>query len=373
MLKCIGSKIKCLTFPQLNIMEFAAAVAEAEPLIEGFVNELESDLEVARLGYVHDIPSVESIEAVSAAAIGPAAVGSFEHNISSSGRSRISSSSNMARRAVRRRPIPIVTIPRSGVTMARSRARRRRPRMRRRFTRRRHGAAGFRAWNSRAAIGSSSSTHNRVMHLKRLMRPQENTGSKKNIKVFQYSGFVADTFGFYYVFRFDEIPGYTNWTSTWEWYKITNVKLTFIPLQNAHLGSNVSNATNPIKEITTSGGSETTKLVGLAPRIIVAPDNSSTSLFTSENEALAHDNSKLHVFNGSEEFMVSMRPLPITLVGADGSFARSDRSPRGYISTSANGIAQEHYGVRGYIQGLHTGIQIAVYQEISVALKGLKL
>lgn len=366
--KCIGSKNKCLTIPQLNIMSFAAAIAEAEPLVSTFVNELESGIEVARLGYVHDIPSIESIETASATAITPAAVGFVDHNLSTSN-SNSNRYGNMPRRPVRRRPIPVA--PRfvgvRSVVPASRRIRRRRYPLRRR--RRRIGAAGFRAWNTSAAIGSSSSSHGRAMFVKRMMRPTQVLATTENLPVIDYDAGSSSAYGFQYSFKLSDVPGYANWTNMYRWFKIVGVKLIFVPLQNTHNGLSQSNATNPIKAIGTSA----TTLSGLAPRFIVAPDNSSLSAFSSEQQALSHDHSKMHCFNGGAEFVVSMRPMAQDVIGLAGATARTDKPPTGFIETSAAGIAIKHHGLRCWCEGVHNAVQVIVYQEISVALKGLKL
>lgn len=358
---------------------FIEAASYAEPYVADFVEELESGIEESRLWHP---PEIEQIEATSAAALGSAALvasrkrkrGKVTKGPPRKRRKRSRRHRSHADQMVTVRRMPIPLGPVHYAYGARSRYRRRRPYRRRRYSRRRkRGSTTMRATTRGSYIAKGGSSHNRTMLVKKLHRPQA-IGTRGNMPVIDFDslGFKTSE-GFHYVFRLDHVPGYTNYVNVFDYYRIENVKLSFSILQNSHSGAAQSNSTNPLLAIQTGGSAASVLLTGLAPRIIFCPDETSKVNFGAENDALAHEKSRVHIFNDSKELIVNIKPVYLDEVGPTGSTANSSHGRRSFIKTDAAGRALEHYGLRGYCIGFHHSVQVIVHQETTIKFKGLKL
>jgi hypothetical protein len=204
----------------------------------------------------------------------------------------------------------------------------------------------------------------------RFMRPQgTNTSTRRNLKILDYDQPTVPTsaYAFHYDFKLTDFYGYGELDDIYKYYKIEGVALCFYPLQNAHLAAAQSNATNPIRAISATAVTNT----GSAPRIVVCADGTSVADFNNEDEALAHTNSRFHVFNDSSEFSVYAKMNPLDVVGREGDVTHTAGKPM-WLPTSADGADVEHRGFRGYVSNLHSAIQILVYCKMYVRFKGLK-
>lgn len=319
------------------------------------------------------IPSIENLEAASAAALTPPSLAYLAR-----GTKRKRKSSRNKRSVRRRFDQPNNNMVRLSVVRRPSSRAPYRSRTRARYARRRYRRPNYRrsrpkARINRSMIGSSGNTMNQIRVVKRLQEPKgvvSNSSNLKNLKILDFDQPDPSNaaYAFHYEFTLNDLYGDDALKAIYQYYKILGVKLIFYPLQNAHPGMSQSNSTNPVRAI----DSAATITTGSAPRIILAKDLSSVTNFSNENDALAHDDAKLHVFNDGNEFSYYCSPRPLDVVGREGVISSNAPGKQQWLSTDASGAAIGHRGVRCWAANMHSAIQIKVLWEFSIAFRGLK-
>lgn len=168
--------------------------------------------------------------------------------------------------------------------------------------------------------------------------------------------------GFNYTFTLANFPNYTDLTNIYQFYRIKSVTITFYPEQNSYPAGR-TDAQN-----VTSNASSGQK--SHAPCLIYAVDRTSTVIFTNENAALAHEGSKLHVFNGPEELSVTFRPTILTTAGPSGSTVTVPGKLT-WIPTASTGLV--HYGLKCYIARMSDYNSIRVVMSMTAEFKDTKI
>lgn len=171
------------------------------------------------------------------------------------------------------------------------------------------------------------------------------------------------SFGVGWAFYLNQMFQYAEYVNTYQWYKILYVKLYFYPSANA------------IPAIASSNGAQsingTGTIVGMAPHMCLAPDRSSSTKFSSMNEAMAHAGAVFHVFNDpGKEFSYYCTPKPTSLVGSAGSEIQTMGTENPWISTANASVP--YYGLRGFFENFNDHSWLDVKMEMKVAFKGVK-
>lgn len=183
-----------------------------------------------------------------------------------------------------------------------------------------------------------------------------------NIRNFQLKSAPRDGNGaFNYQWDLTAFPGYTTINQIYQYYRIRAVTICFYPEQNSYPAAR-TDAQNVTYDA--SSGQKAT-----APTLIYAVDRADSNLFTSVNDALAHEGSKMHVFNGSEELTVSLRPTPLTTVGTGGGVDVAGKMT--WIPTSSTG--EKHLGLKCYMNRMSDYISIRVVMNMTVEFKDTKI
>lgn len=168
--------------------------------------------------------------------------------------------------------------------------------------------------------------------------------------------------GIGYVWKLTNFPNQSELVKIYQYYKINRVTVTFYPEQNSH-GAHRSDAQN-----VTFGNTGAPK--SCATCMVYAIDRTNTALFASVNEALEHEGSKLHVFNGSgDELTISFVPTTLTTAGPVGSTITVPGRPR-WIPTTSDSI--EHFGLRVFFDRMSDYVSFRVVMQMTVEFKDAK-
>lgn len=211
---------------------------------------------------------------------------------------------------------------------------------------------------SHVSIGHSG---NSGYHLVQRMQPTALWDSLRNSALGNGSG----AGGFNHRFRLEDMTSFTDFTNIYRFYKILWVKITMYPAQTTHLGT-PAGTTVPALDYTAG----LYQPGGQAPYVVVAPDNTSDTAFTTEEIALAHSGARFHMFNDPNEFSIYLVPTPKGLVGTAGSESVTELNKSVWIST--DNPSEDHFGLRGYAAGFHNGIEVKSILTMKVAFKDLK-
>lgn len=308
------------------------------------------------------IPSIESLEALSGAVLTPTALAYLLRQSKKKYKSK-----SVRRRFDKMAYTSRVRTPRSRApARARTRTRAGKVNRMRRAPRRPIVARVHRNY-----ISGGGNTMRQIRVVKRLQVPRgTSAASRKNLQILDFDQPTVGTseYAFHYEFSLNDMYDDASFKAIYQYYKILGVRVIFYPLQNAHLAAAQSNSTNPIRSIVASA----TATSGSAPRIVVAPDAVSVTDFSNESDALAHDNSRFHVFNDGSEFSIWTSPKPLDIVGREGVLTSKAPGRSQWLPTDSDGAAVLHRGIRGYVSNLHSAIQMRVMWEFKIAFRGLK-
>jgi hypothetical protein len=346
---CIGKFFQKLTIPQMALPVLADA--ELAELLEVPFESLE-------------VPTIEEIEKLSAGAISPAAIAYLLRDNKKTKKLRV-----IKRRFDKKKPMVYQSAYRRPLSRAPYRSSTRVRKARPYRTRRRRKPIVAKV--HRSLISSSGNTMKQIRVITRLQNPKgTNTTTRKNLKILDYDQPTVSTssYSFHFEVSLNDLYDDASYKAIYQYYKIVGLRVAFYPLQNAHLATAQSNSTNPILAVQSNSVITT----GSAPRIVIAPDYVSVTDFSNEDDALAHDNAKFHVFNDGNEFSVWSCPKPLDVVGREGVVSSSAPGKSQWLPTDGDGAAIEHRGFRGYVSNLHSAIQIKVMWQFKVAFKGLK-
>jgi len=168
--------------------------------------------------------------------------------------------------------------------------------------------------------------------------------------------------GIGYVWKLTNFPNQAELVKIYQYYKINRVTVVIYPEQNSH-GAHRSDAQNVT--FTNAGAPKS-----CATCMVYAIDKTNTALFTSVNEALEHEGSKLHVFNGSgDELTISFVPTTLTTAGPVGSTISVPGRSR-WIPTTSDSI--EHFGLRIFFDRMSDYVSFRVVMQMSVEFKDAK-
>lgn len=171
------------------------------------------------------------------------------------------------------------------------------------------------------------------------------------------------SFGVGWEFQLDQLFNYTEYTNTYQWYKILYVKLYFYPSANNIIAADAALANQHID----GNGS----IIGMAPHICLAPDRSTGVKFFSMNEAMSHAGAVFHVFNDpGKELTYYCTPKPTSLIGSAGNEVQTIGSENPWVSTQNATVP--YYGLRGYFENFNDHMWLDVKMEMKVAFKGVK-
>lgn len=169
-------------------------------------------------------------------------------------------------------------------------------------------------------------------------------------------------FAFSYHFKLSDLHNHTEFTSMYQWYKILWVKLHFMPRQETYPSVNAAHANDSFDGTGPS--------ISQAPLMVLASDKTDESLFTSFDDACAHEGAKVHMFNSGNELTTWLVPKPTGLLGTAGSEVVFQQPSPKWITT--DNATVPHYGVKAFVQGMSDHNVIMVLLEMKVAFKDLK-
>lgn len=213
----------------------------------------------------------------------------------------------------------------------------------------------------------------RMLQVNRTAFGSQTTGvdNPRSIKYNIFGGGTGGTSGgFGFTFSLDQIGSYTDFTAVFQYYKIVQVEIHFIPRQDTY-----PSLTNAQTQTARANGNDQTTGANYAPvsecpYVIVACDNGSGSAFSSESDAFAHEGSSIHFFNNGRAHTTRFSPTVLRLAGTAGSEATSYVPKRMWISTSDS--SEKHYGLRGYAGSFVSGSSVDVLLKYKVVFKDLK-
>jgi len=168
--------------------------------------------------------------------------------------------------------------------------------------------------------------------------------------------------GFSYTWKGSNYTNMTEMVKFYQYYKILGVTVVFYPEQNVYNAGRTDASDNSFTAATT--------LKAVAPQLIVAVDRTTSALFASTSEAMNHEGAKLHVFNGPEEFSISLVPTPLTTTGPVGATVTVPGRSTWIPTTN---IEVEHFGLRCFLSRFGNFVSLRVVMQIKVEFKDLKL
>lgn len=189
-------------------------------------------------------------------------------------------------------------------------------------------------------------------------------------KHLRYNTWGSASGGFGYNFGLDQMGSHTDFTAIFQYYKIVQVELHFIPRQDSF-----PSLTAAATQVVRSNGNDSASnanydAVSEAPYIIIACDNSTDAAFASESAAFAHEGSSIHYFTNGRSHTTRISPTVLRLAGNTGTASVAYNPKRMWISTAD--ASEKHYGVRGWASGFHSGTSVDVILKYKVVFKDLK-
>jgi hypothetical protein len=172
--------------------------------------------------------------------------------------------------------------------------------------------------------------------------------------------------GFGFNFKLDQMPSYTDFTNMFQFYKILNVEIHFVPFQTCFPALTVSDATNPVKGLSSTTYTPTSEV----PIITLAPDDSSSDNFASQTDAFAHGRTTLHSFADGRTFKYRLSPVVKRIAGSTAAPVQASVTRKTWVSTDSP--SEAHFGVRGWGKHFYSTTRIDVYVIMTTVFKDLK-
>lgn len=176
--------------------------------------------------------------------------------------------------------------------------------------------------------------------------------------------------GFGISFKLSDLGSYTDFTAMFQYYKMLRCVVTFVVLQDSYPALTAA-ATQTSRSNGNDGNTGSAyDPVAEVPVVMVAADNGSAAGFSSKADAFAHDGTITHPFVQGKPLSVGISPHVRRVAGTAGTEVEVHKPQKLWVST--NDSAESHYGLRGYYQGLTSGIKIRIFCKTRVAFKDLK-